>query len=413
MPTETLPVNIYGLPGTSEYQAAEWLRNIIRCAMLPADSGTVSIHTDVYLTGQKREQIDILLHAYFPTGLSRKVRLSRSEMVDISFLDIIAVIEVKAHGRDKVDLAGTNAHVLYRDRWESASSQSNDQIYSVKQFIRRELEWTPYVCNLIFFPSLVKSDFPPIPHHYLAANSTFQDLLEQLCISKRLSAPTLQSSTVTFRCTPVHTPTSIEEQHTQLLHLLGNSRRDVACQPPVQAKPRTSQLQYRSTVPQFPRHGYRRQLSRRLIRISIAGIFCLFVLGSIFARLRGFPSAATPFTAKPFTHGRIATCDAITPSCGCQERGSFHEGATVYAQLIGSNRTPVSAEVRDPLGKSSPLPFRNLNLNPKYFKGHCFVARYPINRGAAPGAYALQVTTRSADGQEGVLSRAFNVTHRH
>src|SRR5882757_7153842 len=146
MNTGSFSISVYGSPGTTEYQAAIWLRDMIQRGTLPDDSGRVSIHTDVYFSGQKREQMDILLHAHFPSGFSRKVRLLySSEPVDVTFLDIIAVIEVKAHSGEKVRFSSVNVEVLYRDNWKSASAQSNAQIHSVKQFIRHQLKWTPYV----------------------------------------------------------------------------------------------------------------------------------------------------------------------------------------------------------------------------------------------------------------------------
>jgi hypothetical protein len=49
--------------------------------------------------GFRRDQIDILMHAQFLSGLERRVRpLYASEAIDISFLDIIAAIEVKNAG---------------------------------------------------------------------------------------------------------------------------------------------------------------------------------------------------------------------------------------------------------------------------------------------------------------------------
>ena len=66
MRTQGLSITLHGSPGTSEYQAAEWLRDLIRSAVLPTDIGTVAIYTDLYLSGFRREQIDILLSCAIP-----------------------------------------------------------------------------------------------------------------------------------------------------------------------------------------------------------------------------------------------------------------------------------------------------------------------------------------------------------
>jgi hypothetical protein len=225
MRAQGLSITLHGSPGTSEYQAAEWLRDLIRSAVLPADNGTVAIYTDLYLSGFRREQIDILLHAQFPSVLKRRVRLPyASEAIDVSFLDIIAVIEVKSHKRDKIDLRGTNAHVLYRDGWKSASAQSAAQVYSIKQFISHQLSWSPYVCNLLLFPNLRKADLPATPNNFLAADSTFQDFIEKLCTTRRMTISTAPSDHQQFSCTPAASTIATQTHHKELQALLGARR---------------------------------------------------------------------------------------------------------------------------------------------------------------------------------------------
>jgi hypothetical protein len=290
MQTERLSTTIYGLPGSIEHQAAESIRDIIRSAVLAEDCGTIAIHTDVYIAAQKREQIDILLHAHFPHGLTRRLRLPyASEQTDVYFSDVISVIEVKAHSRDKVNLTGTNARVLYRDGWKSASSQSHDQIYSVKQFLRERLGWTPYVCNLIFFPNLLRSDLPPTPNNYLAANLTFQDFLEKLCTARKLTAPSAHCRTATFSCTPTQNRARISECMKRLQESLGGQQQyQLLNEPTSPAKP--------WTIPTYPRRKFsllgllrvRRGNSSSLLRSFssfIAGLVCLLLLIALLARL--------------------------------------------------------------------------------------------------------------------------------
>jgi hypothetical protein len=226
MRTQGLSITLHGSPGTSEYQAAEWLRDLIRSAVLPTDNGTVAIYSDLYLSGFRREQIDILLHAQFPSGLKRRVHPPYgSEAIDISLLDIIAAIEVKSHRRDKIDLGGTNARVLYRDRWKSASAQSAAQVYSVKQFISHQLSWSPYVCNLLLFPNLRKADLPSTPNNFLAADSTFQDFIEKLCPTRRMAISTARPDLQRFSCTPAASTSATQRHHHNELQVLLAARR--------------------------------------------------------------------------------------------------------------------------------------------------------------------------------------------
>ncbi len=417
MNTEALSITIYGLPGTAEYQGAEWLRNTIRSAALPADHGTISIHTDLYFTGQKREQIDILLHVHFPDGFIRRVRPPGwPETVEVTFQDIIAVVEVKAHGRDKVDLLGTNARVLYRDGWKSASSQSNAQIHSVKQFIRHQLGWTPYVCNLLLFSNLVKADFPSQPNNYLASDSTCDDLLEKLCLSRRLNVSGTRSGKVPFYCTSTQVAAKIAERHGQLQELLGNYRNEVRYQPPpVRRWPSLPVYRRKSALLQSidSRRIFHRGLPRPIWLLAV-GIVLLITLGSLLSWYVRMTSPHTPKSTISYTRvssSTLDTCTFITPSCVCREKEVFHRGATVSIRFADRQRTPVSEIVRDPHGKFIPLSFHAVRTIPSSIHGSCFVAKYPIGSRATPGFYAVQVASRSkTTSSESVLSRGFAVT---
>lgn len=223
MQPETLNIDVYGTPGSAEYQAALLLRDLIRNASGPEDHGMVSIHTDLYLPGQKREQIDLLLHAYFPSGLARRLRLDSVDQ-EIVFKDIIAVIEVKAHRKENVRFSSTNAEVLYNGLWKSASSQSHEQVYSLKPFLERELGWAPFVCNLIFFTNLSETDLPSGARNYLAKDSTFSDLLQRLCISRRLTAYYRRDGDVTFSCLPSNNEEQRLLRNDELRSLLRSER---------------------------------------------------------------------------------------------------------------------------------------------------------------------------------------------
>lgn len=269
MRTQGLSIALHGSPGTSEYQAAEWLRDLIRSAVLPTDTGTVAIYTDLYLSGFRREQIDILLHAQFPSGLKRRVRPPyASADIEISFLDIIAAIEVKSHKREKIDLTGTNARVLYRDGWKSASAQSAAQVYSVKQFISHQLSWSPYVCNLLLFPNLRRADLPSTPNNFLAADSTFQDFIEKLCTTRRMAISTAQPDLQRFSCTPAASTIATQRHHNELQVLLGARRPDFRSHvaPTI-----------RSLTRLFAQHKSRPVRARRL-DLSLAGVTRLLSL---------------------------------------------------------------------------------------------------------------------------------------
>jgi hypothetical protein len=294
MRTQSVSVSLHGSPGTSEYQTAEWFYDLISSEVSYADGGAVSIYTDVYFSGLEREQIDMLLLARFPAGLTRRVRLPyATEAVNVTFHDIIAVIEVKEHTRENVDLTGNNARVLYRDGWKSASSQNTAQIHSVKQFIRNQLKWTPYVCNLLLFPNLLKADFPSTPHNYLASDSSFQDFLEKLCITRKLAVSRSQPAAIPFSCMPTDSAIDTERRHEELQALLGTGPRR-HFQPPTPTRtqwlpllalllrPRRSRTVAATRLVDIPVVGFSKLIS--VFLTFVVGLFVLFAIAAVVIR---------------------------------------------------------------------------------------------------------------------------------
>src|SRR6266702_2546484 len=105
-----LSVEVHGVLGSDEYDAAMWLRDLILRSKLPEDSGRISIHTEVRFPGQRTQEVDLLLRGFFPNGLVRDLRLSKDAAESrVRFFDMLAVIEVKNHTPPNVRLAGANA----------------------------------------------------------------------------------------------------------------------------------------------------------------------------------------------------------------------------------------------------------------------------------------------------------------
>jgi hypothetical protein len=415
MDTEVLLPTVYGLPGTGEYRAAEQLRNIIAQAALPAAIGTVSIHTNLHFTGQRRGQIDLVLHAHFPSGLTRKVHLQQSsETIDVAFRDILAVIEVKGHDTDVVNLNGLHALVHYRNSgWKDASEQSHRQAFGAKSFIKNHLRWKPYVCNLIFFPRLLQSDLPTYPHNYLASGATFDDLLAQLCLIRKLNPDSHTSTPLRFSCTYAKDEAVVAEQYTQLRQLLGTHRPEPSspAAPRMSATPISKPLSDPSltnnwtTAPPPPPYGH---FKRR--QIFVLGIVCLFVVSAL-TILYSAKVAQLSQTENPVA--TVATCRHITSAGDCDAKASFRTGSTVLIQLLGTQQTPVSALIRDPLGNSFPLIFlvRNQPLNATHPAKNGLVAKYVLGRHATPGSYTIQITVQGEGKKaEQPLTSSFDVT---
>jgi len=413
MPTSTLAVNVYGAPGSIEYEAACSFRDLIVLPATLENAGFISIHTDLYFPGEKREQIDLLLHAYFPGGLTHKVGLIDGE-AEITFHDILAVIEVKAHRKENVLFSGTNAEVLYNGVWKSASSQSHQQVHSVKPFLKRELGWAPWICNLIFFSNLIEQDLPSGQRNYIAADSSIDVLLRRLCLSRKLTASQAKNHAAIFTCIPALNDEERSIRNEQLKNLLRTERAE-------QIAPRSKSSVRNSTQAQsspsfhLPQHvssaSWRPPRQRSRMKFWKA-LLALGVLGwiGITATYRHVIHIASTSEVSATRPPVFHLCVMVTPSCGCFPRGQFRHGKTVVVQFIGQKEKPVSAAIHEPGGEVIPLTFHNLNLSTAYFAGSCFIAKHTIEQTAPMGSYFVQTSYSTSDGKpEGAISQGFQV----
>lgn len=412
MPTRTVAADVYGTPGSIEYQAACSLRDLIGRSFNSEEGGFISIHTDLYFPGQQCEQIDLLLHAYFPKGLSKELWLDGADQ-QIVFQDIVAVIEVKAHRRENVLFSGANAEVLYDGAWKSASSQSHAQVYSVKPFLKRELGWSPWICNLIFFTNLNEADLPTGQRNYLTADSSLTDLFQRLCLSRKLNTLRTPVGAATFSCVPASDEGQRSARNEQLKRLL-RTERDQTITPPAPSEHLYGPRSYWST-----RHLLRLFFSHTWTEHRRPGV-SLFKVLTVLLVLGWIATVATHKVVRTVASTTFAsatqppvlrTCVAVTPSCYCQTSTRFRKGKTVEVQFVGKQQRPMSAIVRKPDGKEISLNFRDLNLPPKYFEGRCFIARHTLEKDAPIGSYSVQTTTINTAGQStGALSLGFQVT---
>lgn len=402
-----LSVEVHGIPGSEEYEAAIWLRNLIYRSTLPGDTGKIAIHVSVRFPGQKYREVDLVLRGFFPNGLVRDLQLSRTaETTRVRFFDIFTVIEVKGHTQPQVRFAGANADVFYDPVWKSATEQSDGQAYSAKNFIEDGLGWTPWVCNLLLFSNMHNKEFPAIPNNFLAGNSTFEDFLTKLCISRKLTRAGRSSSEIQFDC--FNEPDSERRQNRfkELTTLLGNQ--NYASTPPPQ-RPRaqnSSGRYYRyNSIPRKMAASYARA-KWRLLKVGAVILAVWAVIMGVASLLHSGNSSINPTTTAISLPLKLATC--ANPTCGCSPRASFRNGAAVYIEFAGKDSTPVSAVIRDPVGKYSTLLLRP--SKPNRHGDMCFIAKHPLDSSAPRGPYAVQITAKNGNGSESVLSRGFTVS---
>jgi hypothetical protein len=131
----------------------------------------------------------------------------------------------------------------------------------------------------------------------------------------------------------------------------------------------------------------------------------LGIINSLFRNKQQTPRTVSQ-SAVPTALSKIATCDVA--KCNCITKGTFRRSSALYVEVTGGDATPISGVLRDPSSKSYPLSFLPLGASPK--GATCFTARYPLNHSSKPGSYAVQITMKTNNQSEIVLSRGFIVT---
>ncbi|MCI0457342.1 MAG: AAA family ATPase [Gemmataceae bacterium] len=182
-------IQLLGSQEGREAEAARDLHEIILASwpwVEKDDRAAVSLVAGVKCHGQKRRDVDIVLLATF----GEPVRFT--PFLDISWgsgppfrpkealLESLCVtIEVKEQDASGVRFTGAGrADVRYcrsgRETWSSATDQSEEQKYSLKNYLEHNGLSAPHISNLIWLKNVLNRQLPARPHNLLGSNSTWE-----------------------------------------------------------------------------------------------------------------------------------------------------------------------------------------------------------------------------------------------
>ncbi len=151
----------------------------------------VRILVDVNCPGQKVEDIDIVVLAVFakPPEIMIPARDNGSEIGRFLLGSFCAVIEVKTHRRDSVELRGDVVRVKYRDDWHDATRQSTQQVHSLARYLEQRGIAVPYIHKFIWLRNVNRQelaqeryDHNPLPHNLLFSDSSMGNLITSIWI---------------------------------------------------------------------------------------------------------------------------------------------------------------------------------------------------------------------------------------
>ncbi len=483
MSEDTYPI-IYAARKSRNLVHAHWLKRLIGSGLIPAGSAEFSIHPSINLPGAKRSELDIVLHARFPNAFTRSLQISStSAPAEVSFSSILAVIEVKQHRHinkgenSTVKLTPTQALVRYRDSltgdlyWSDATEQNLAQCFALKELVALHFGWTPYVCNLLYFSRLHKAELPSGPNLYLASDSTFDEMLQKLCLARRLSAPAT-AHTLKFNCADTDQSEEIQLRDRQLLTLLGDHkwepkpyRPGISAQwrprseppgkphPAITPAPGTGnsntlptsglinpQARVKSRMrpapkrasnssrepqnyfetasklagdPPYPSSILQAQTgTRTLLRYSALAVMlivCVFGFLLFAVRSSHRVSPETPRqSAVPDT--QITLCSVNASGETCSPNHLLYPGQIVLLRFSAIDEKLTAARLTTPSGKLLPIPVKKLPMSQPGAR-YNFLAQYTLAKAATPGTYRIVTTIKNVPtGRQEISTQTFTVS---
>jgi hypothetical protein len=175
------------LGAPAENLAAEALKDLILRAWPDVEndpSCDIRIITGVYLTGQKVDDLDIVMLAVFERP--REVALVNNERAVVrSYLlgSLCAVIEVKGHRCDSAEIRNGTLWVNYKGKPKNVTLQNRDQMHSLAEFLSASGTERPHVTRFIWLGNVTASELRQysangeLPHEIILKDSTWENVL--------------------------------------------------------------------------------------------------------------------------------------------------------------------------------------------------------------------------------------------
>lgn len=175
------------LGAPAENVAAEALKDLVLRAWPDVEtdpSCDIRIITGVYLTGQKVEDLDVVLLAVF--ARPREISLVNNERASVgSYLlgSLCAVIEVKGHRCDSAEIRGGALWVSYKGEPKNVTKQNRDQMHSLAEFLSASGAGRPHVTRFIWLGNVTASELRQfsangdLPHEIILKDSTWENIL--------------------------------------------------------------------------------------------------------------------------------------------------------------------------------------------------------------------------------------------
>lgn len=146
---------------TDEYQAAEYMRQVLSDTIPGNAEGEIILYPSAYISGQNVKDIDLLMIGQLENCEVRCdfTSVENEPINDNVKIDSFCVaIELKSHGVNAIMRQGTDWYVKYPSRDHNVTKQSNEQKIAVMRFFDETLQVPVFATNLIWFEELSKQE---------------------------------------------------------------------------------------------------------------------------------------------------------------------------------------------------------------------------------------------------------------
>lgn len=196
-------IKIKGNNETNEFKDAVALKEIFEAEFRNKDTnGEILIICNATLFGQETKDIDLIAIGKFENYSSRLKAKTRTkykgnwknleeEFRNVYINDFCFVFETKRHRVSDIQLDGLTLSVKYSNKRSDVTTQSENQKYSLTNFFKDRISFSPYVCNFIWLRNVDWESIKNLlgensniynKHNYLPNTFSFSFLFQLACI---------------------------------------------------------------------------------------------------------------------------------------------------------------------------------------------------------------------------------------
>lgn len=198
----SIKITVKGNRDTNEYQDALFLKELFEKDLAnEKTNGEILIVSNATLFGQETKDVDLIVIGNFEKyccSINSKAKNSAKEELELEKRTIYVnnfcfAIETKKHRAEDIRLDGTNLLVRYNNKLSDATTQSENQKYSLKKYFEDRLNYAPYICNFIWLRNVNWQSIKDLlgnneniltKHNYLPDNFSLRFLFQLACVQQ-------------------------------------------------------------------------------------------------------------------------------------------------------------------------------------------------------------------------------------